>query len=214
VASALAAPLLVWFARSNGSVVVGRSPVDRAHRSSRCRQSGWGRIGLSRPADPVWLVSAPPRKPSPAGREHPLGFSPNGVSVSCPLWPLLATSGHYRQWWRLAARVRLSIAHDNATRHRVLGLQTLATRRYPFAQLATRVYQVPGANTGWGLGVRATPGGRWYTLRGQRAHHVSRAAGGETSASSAGPFLRNETIRPKGVLRDISPALAGSFEGS
>jgi hypothetical protein len=80
VASALASPLLLWSTRSNGRFVLGRSPVDRAHRSSRCRQNGVGRIGLSRQADPVWLVSAPPRKPSPAGREHPLGVSPRGVS--------------------------------------------------------------------------------------------------------------------------------------
>jgi hypothetical protein len=38
--------------------------------------SGWGRAGLSRKADPVWLVSAPPSQPSPAGRENP---PPSGV---------------------------------------------------------------------------------------------------------------------------------------
>jgi hypothetical protein len=42
----------------------------------RLALSGLGRAVLSRKADPVWLVSAPPRKPSPAGREHPLGFEP------------------------------------------------------------------------------------------------------------------------------------------
>jgi hypothetical protein len=82
VASALASPLLVWYTRSSGSFISGRSPVDRAHRSSRCWQSGSAGIPPSRTADPVWLVSAPPRKPSPAGRENPLGFSPSGVSVT------------------------------------------------------------------------------------------------------------------------------------
>ena len=42
--------------------------------------SGWGRAAPSRTADPVWLVSAAPSKPPPAGREHPWGFSPGGVS--------------------------------------------------------------------------------------------------------------------------------------
>jgi hypothetical protein len=41
--------------------------------------SGWGRAGRSRPGDPVWLVSAPPPPPSPAGREHPLAKA-RGVS--------------------------------------------------------------------------------------------------------------------------------------
>ena len=60
-------------------IVAGRSPVDRASRPLHCRQNGLGRAGLSRKADPVGPVSAPPRKPSPAGREHPLDFGPCGV---------------------------------------------------------------------------------------------------------------------------------------
>jgi hypothetical protein len=43
-------------------------------------QTGLGRAGLSRTADPVSQGSCCPSMASPAGREHPWGFSPGGVS--------------------------------------------------------------------------------------------------------------------------------------
>jgi hypothetical protein len=80
VAFALAFLSLAWSSCSNGRFVLGRSPGDRVNRPSPCRQNGSAGRPPSRQADPLWLVSAPPRTPSPAGREHPLGASPSGVS--------------------------------------------------------------------------------------------------------------------------------------
>jgi hypothetical protein len=58
------------------------------------RQSGGsGQAGPSRQAEPVWLVSAPPLQPSPAGRENLLPSSMGSVNSAPPLAPRGSMAG-------------------------------------------------------------------------------------------------------------------------
>src|SRR5262245_31283269 len=71
-------------ARAARSVVGGhRCQRQRVSGARHGRQHAVGRAGRACTADPlwlVWLVSAPPRTPSAAGRAHPWGFRPCAVS--------------------------------------------------------------------------------------------------------------------------------------
>ncbi len=59
----------------------------------RSHQSGSGQAGPSRQAEPVWLVSAPRLKPSPAGRENPLPSGMGSVNTAPSPAPRGSTAG-------------------------------------------------------------------------------------------------------------------------